>query len=187
MFFHEVWRYTRARVCGWTRAVWLEKLNATVCTVERIANTSVQWSHVCMFRDSACLNNEELSAPRPSPKLEDHTWSAVLHCLFNIFAATLLIGGRSSTRNLRTRHAVVTGTHWKHVLTEQQVVSSVTKKKIYTLLRRFFTFKSHTISRYKCILGPLLRAYCHESHKCSTTLGAALFYRISPRSVKKYG
>jgi hypothetical protein len=30
-------------------------------------------------------------------------------CLFNIFAATLHIGGRSPTRNLRTRHAVVTG------------------------------------------------------------------------------
>jgi len=31
--------------------------------------------------------------------------------LFNIFAATLHIGGRSSISNLRKRHAVVTGTH----------------------------------------------------------------------------
>jgi len=38
--------------------------------------------------------------------------SAVRDCLFNLFAATLLIGGRSSIRNLRTRHAVVTGTHY---------------------------------------------------------------------------
>jgi hypothetical protein len=30
---------------------------------------------------------------------------------FNIFTAILYIGGRSSIRNLRTRHAVVTGTH----------------------------------------------------------------------------
>ena len=30
----------------------------------------------------------------------------------NLFAATLLIGGRSSIRNLRTRHAVVTGSHY---------------------------------------------------------------------------
>jgi hypothetical protein len=37
--------------------------------------------------------------------------SAVRDCLFNIFAATLLIGGRSSMRNPRTRYAVVTGTH----------------------------------------------------------------------------
>jgi len=44
-------------------------------------------------------------------KLENHPLSAVLDCLFNIFAATLHIGGRSSIRNLRTRHAVVTGTH----------------------------------------------------------------------------
>jgi hypothetical protein len=53
---------------------------------------------------------EELLAPRPTPKLEDHTLSAVRDCLFNIFTGTLHIGGRSSIRNLQTRHAVVTGT-----------------------------------------------------------------------------
>jgi hypothetical protein len=37
--------------------------------------------------------------------------SAVRDYLFNIFAAALHIGGRSSIRNLRMRHAVVTGTH----------------------------------------------------------------------------
>ena len=37
---------------------------------------------------------------------------AVRDCLFSLFAATLLIGDRSSIRNLRTRHAVVTGTHY---------------------------------------------------------------------------
>ena len=52
---------------------------------------------------------EELLAPRPTPKLEDHPLSAVRDCLVNIFAATLHIGGRSSIRNLRTRHVVVTG------------------------------------------------------------------------------
>jgi len=41
----------------------------------------------------------------------DHPLSAVRDCLFNIFAPTLLIGGHFSTHNLRTRHAVVTGTH----------------------------------------------------------------------------
>ena len=55
---------------------------------------------------------EGLLAPRPPPKLEDHPLSAVHDCLFNIFAATLHKGGRSSIRNLRTRHAVVTGTHY---------------------------------------------------------------------------
>ena len=37
--------------------------------------------------------------------------SYIHDCLFNIFAATLHIGGRSSLRNLRTCHAVVTGAH----------------------------------------------------------------------------
>ena len=58
---------------------------------------------------------EELLASRPNTKLEDHPFSAVRDCLFNLFAATLHIGGRSSIPNLRTRHAVVTGTH-KHGL-----------------------------------------------------------------------
>ena len=55
---------------------------------------------------------EGLLAPRPTPKLEDHPLSAVHDCLFNLFAGTLHIGGRSSIRNLRTCHAVVTGTHY---------------------------------------------------------------------------
>jgi len=54
---------------------------------------------------------EGLLAPRPNPKLEDHPSSPVRDCLFNLFAATLLIGGRSSIHNLRTRHAVLTVTH----------------------------------------------------------------------------
>jgi len=52
-----------------------------------------------------------LLAPRPTPKLEDHPLLTVRDCLFNIFTTTLHIGDRFSIRNLRTRHAVVTGTH----------------------------------------------------------------------------
>jgi len=53
-----------------------------------------------------------LLTPRPTPKLEDHLLSAVRDCLLNLIAGTFHIGGRSSIRNLRTRHAVVTGTHY---------------------------------------------------------------------------
>jgi hypothetical protein len=58
----------------------------------------------------------ELLAPRPTPKLEDHPLSAVRGCLFNIFAASLHIGGCSSIHNLRTHHAVVTGTQLSRFL-----------------------------------------------------------------------
>jgi len=44
---------------------------------------------------------EGLLAPRPTPKLENHPFSAVHDCLFNLFAATLHKGGRSSIRNLK--------------------------------------------------------------------------------------
>jgi hypothetical protein len=64
-----------------------------------------------VFRKKASFYAEVLLAPRPIPKLEDHLVSAVRDCLFNIFAASLHIGGRSFIRNLRTRRVVVTGNH----------------------------------------------------------------------------
>ena len=85
---------------------------------------------VFMFRNKARFYGEELSTPRPTPKLEDHPLSAVRDWLFNIFAATLHIGGRSSIRNLRTRHAVVTGTHVSlisHVIRLKNPASSLAK------------------------------------------------------------
>jgi len=54
---------------------------------------------------------EELLAPLPTPKLEDHPLSAVCDCLFNIFTATIHIGGHSSVGNQRMCYVVVTGTH----------------------------------------------------------------------------
>ena len=44
-----------------------------------------------MFHDPVSFNDEELSAPRPTTNLEDHTLSSVRNCIFNIFAATLHI------------------------------------------------------------------------------------------------
>ena len=44
-----------------------------------------------MFRNIVSLYGEELLAPRPIPKLEDHPFSAVRDSLFNIFAATIHI------------------------------------------------------------------------------------------------
>jgi hypothetical protein len=70
---------------------------------------SRSWLHVHVLRQSQ-FYSEELSAPHPTPKLEDHTLSVYRGGLFNIFAATLQIGGHSSIRNLRMHHAVVTRT-----------------------------------------------------------------------------
>jgi hypothetical protein len=44
-----------------------------------------------IFRNIVRFYSEDLLAPRPTPKLEDHPLSAVRNCLFNIFAATLHI------------------------------------------------------------------------------------------------
>ena len=63
-----------------------------------------------MIRNKTNVFGEELLAPRTTPKLEDHLLSAVRDCLFDIFAATLHFGGRSSIRIPKTRHTVVTGT-----------------------------------------------------------------------------
>ena len=50
------------------------------------------------FRNEERFYGEELLAPRPAPKLEDHSLSAVRDCSFSIFTATIHIGGRSSIR-----------------------------------------------------------------------------------------
>jgi hypothetical protein len=44
-----------------------------------------------MFRNMVILYGEELLAPLPTSKLEDHSLSAVHDCLFKVFAATLHI------------------------------------------------------------------------------------------------
>jgi len=72
--------------------------------------------HIYPFRNKACFYGKALLGPRPTPKLEDHTLSTFCDCLFNIFAATSHIGGRSSIRNLRTHHVFVTWTHLSWLL-----------------------------------------------------------------------
>jgi len=69
-----------------------------------------------------------LLTPRPTPKLEDHPLSAGRECLFNIFAVTLHIGGRSSNRNLRTSYAVVTGNHLSRADTSPYMWSIIVKQ-----------------------------------------------------------
>jgi hypothetical protein len=44
-----------------------------------------------LFLTWLCFDGEELLASRPTPKLEDHSLSAVRDCLFIMFTATLRI------------------------------------------------------------------------------------------------
>ena len=68
-----------------------------------------------LFRNMTRFYGEKLLAPLSNPKLEDHPLSTVRGYLFNIFTATLHVGDRSSIRNRKTRHAVVTGTHLSRI------------------------------------------------------------------------
>jgi hypothetical protein len=71
-------------------------------------------------------------ARRPNTKLQDHPFSAVRDCLFNIIATTFHTEGRYSIRNLRTSHAVVTGTHLTHgrVMLEDLICEVITSIRI---------------------------------------------------------
>ena len=64
---------------------------------------------VRIFSNKTRFYGEELLGPCPTPKIEDHTLSAIRESLFDIFATTLHIGGRSPTRNPRSRRVVLTG------------------------------------------------------------------------------
>jgi hypothetical protein len=57
-----------------------------------------------VFTFRGCCNS-------PKPQAEDQLLSVAHDCLFKLFAATLHIGDRSSIRNMRTCHALVTGSH----------------------------------------------------------------------------
>jgi hypothetical protein len=76
--------------------------------------------------------------------------SAIRDGLFNIFAATLHIGGRSSIRNLRKRHAVVTGTN----LSQKYPITSKEKHPTFkkAIFRNFFLQKSernkHVVKKF---------------------------------------
>jgi hypothetical protein len=81
------------------------------------------------------FSGKELLAPCPTPL------SAVRDCLFNKCIATLHIGGRSSLHNLRTRHAVVTGTQlfrWdstlKFIITKYFIVKNTLISTLKSLL-----------------------------------------------------
>ena len=76
----------------------------------RVHYLSLPWA-VWTFRNKITFLRGVIVSTSPNPKLQDRPLSAVRDCLFNIFTTTFLIGGRSSIRELRTRHAVVTGTH----------------------------------------------------------------------------
>jgi len=73
--------------------------------------STITWPYhenfVWTFRSMTRLYVGELLVAHPTPKLEDHPLLSLRDCLFNTFVATLHIRGRSSIRNLKTRHAVV--------------------------------------------------------------------------------
>jgi hypothetical protein len=58
---------------------------------------SMSWAspglrHQFVFHNMIRFYGEELLAPRPTPRLEDHPLLAILDCLFSIFAAALHTG-----------------------------------------------------------------------------------------------
>ena len=62
---------------------------------------------LCDVSEDPCFYYVRLLASRQTPKLEDHPWSAVHDCLFNIFAANLHIWRPTQTSATQgTRHAV---------------------------------------------------------------------------------
>jgi hypothetical protein len=88
----------------------------------------------CLFRNKARCYGEELSAPRPTSKLDDHPLLVVRDCLFSIFTVT--IEDRSSTPNLRTRNAVVTRKYLLFVKNVYFMISYIQNNNLdYVIMR----------------------------------------------------
>ena len=104
--------------------------------------------HAFTFRNKAGFYGEVTSALRPAPKLEDHPFSAVCDRLFNIFATNLHTEDRSSIRNLRTGHAVVTGTHLSREWGCTAVISIFVL--LYFALLTSFNFHLRKLQTYRC-------------------------------------
>ena len=64
------------------------------CLVRTKVSVQVRGFLCEKFRNKICFHGEELLAPRPTTKVEDHPLSAARDCLFNLYSATLHIEGR---------------------------------------------------------------------------------------------
>ena len=102
---------SRVRLCTKLKLLAVSSAIDSYFTYSLEHRTSPGPAHFYPFRNKACFYGYKLLISLSTPKLAYYLLSAVRHCLFNIFAATLRIEGCSSVRNLRTRHAVVIGTH----------------------------------------------------------------------------
>jgi hypothetical protein len=94
------------------------KMSLFRCLGHTKASVQVRGFVCKCFVTNIGFHSEELLAPSPNPQTGGPPLVGCRDCLFNIFAATVHIGGRSSIRNLRTLHAVVTGTHLQHGVTK---------------------------------------------------------------------
>ena len=101
--------------------------------------------HVFMFCNKASFYVQELSALRSTPQLEDHPLSAVCDCLFNIFAATLSIGGCSSHPHLLVGLNLSLSTS---NLLMWQVWGSHNSDLFYGMRQLFSDYWHHTLELY---------------------------------------
>jgi hypothetical protein len=115
------------------------------------------------------FHGEAFLTPRPAPKLEDDPLSAVRDCLFNLFAATLHIGGPSSIRNLRTHHPVVTGPHLSH-----GVLNTVANKLVFLLWALGFNCPNLDV----IIPDFLRRKYLDNTLKYVTTASSEVLHNL---------
>jgi hypothetical protein len=120
-----------------------------------------------MIRNMIRFCGEELLAHRPNSTPDDYSLSAVRDCLFNTFAATLHIGGRSFIRGVRTRHSVVRGTNLSRFKKSRHPYCFIKLKNLVDIYIYIFIYLLNTcFLRYRNNISQCDKNFKFFKYKC---------------------
>ena len=140
------------------------------CGTRRLITACIKAYYLLPFGTLLSLCSD--LTPRSTPKMEDHPLSSVRECIFSTFAAAFRIGGRSFTRNVGTRHTVVTGAHLSRIY-----------EHMFTFMVEYFSALRREEASFFEMLVATKQTTCHsiEALKTDTVYSVSYCVYRAPR------